>query len=234
MRAACRSSRSPISRPISGRPSTRRSGPSSRRFRDIVVSGEEKLLKPDPAIYYRALDRFRLTPGRGPVRRRPADQCRRRASGRDEGASVHRRRGPARPAGGRGPALNCSRRARALFRRETKMARKLWIVRHGQSAGNVARDAADAAGLADDRHRAARRRRAAEPSSAMRQAAGARPLVRRPARERAAGGRAVLALCARAADRRRRSARPAASPARRASRSSTSACASASSASSTG
>jgi 2-haloacid dehalogenase len=31
-----------------------------RRFRDIVVSGEEKLLKPDPAIYYRALDRFRL------------------------------------------------------------------------------------------------------------------------------------------------------------------------------
>ncbi|HEX8621050.1 MAG TPA: HAD family phosphatase [Allosphingosinicella sp.] len=33
-----------------------------RRFRDIVVSGEEKLLKPDPAIYYRALDRFRLKP----------------------------------------------------------------------------------------------------------------------------------------------------------------------------
>ena len=32
------------------------------RFRDIVVSGEEKLLKPDPALYYRALDRFRLKP----------------------------------------------------------------------------------------------------------------------------------------------------------------------------
>jgi len=32
------------------------------RFRDILVSGEEKLLKPDPAIYYRALDRFRLRP----------------------------------------------------------------------------------------------------------------------------------------------------------------------------
>ena len=31
-----------------------------RRFRDIVVSGEEKLLKPDPAIYYRALHRFGL------------------------------------------------------------------------------------------------------------------------------------------------------------------------------
>lgn len=30
------------------------------RFRDILVSGEEKLLKPDPAIYYRALDRFGL------------------------------------------------------------------------------------------------------------------------------------------------------------------------------
>ena len=32
------------------------------RFRDIVVSGEVKLLKPDPAIYYLALDRFRLRP----------------------------------------------------------------------------------------------------------------------------------------------------------------------------
>ncbi len=32
------------------------------RFRDIVVSGEVKLLKPDPAIYYLALDRFRLHP----------------------------------------------------------------------------------------------------------------------------------------------------------------------------
>ena len=31
-----------------------------RRFRGIVVSGEEKLLKPDPAIYYRALHRFGL------------------------------------------------------------------------------------------------------------------------------------------------------------------------------
>ncbi len=30
------------------------------RFRDIVVSGREKLLKPDPAIYYLALDRFGL------------------------------------------------------------------------------------------------------------------------------------------------------------------------------
>jgi 2-haloacid dehalogenase len=32
------------------------------RFQDIVVSGEEKLLKPDPAIYWLALDRFRLHP----------------------------------------------------------------------------------------------------------------------------------------------------------------------------
>ncbi|HYG30379.1 MAG TPA: HAD family phosphatase [Allosphingosinicella sp.] len=31
-------------------------------FRDIVVSGEEKLLKPDPALYRRALDRFGLRP----------------------------------------------------------------------------------------------------------------------------------------------------------------------------
>jgi 2-haloacid dehalogenase len=33
-----------------------------RRFRNIVVSGEERLLKPDPALYYRALDRFGLKP----------------------------------------------------------------------------------------------------------------------------------------------------------------------------
>ena len=33
-----------------------------RRFRDIVVSGQEKLLKPDPALYFRALDRFGLRP----------------------------------------------------------------------------------------------------------------------------------------------------------------------------
>ena len=32
------------------------------RFRDIVVSGEVKLLKPDPAIYFLALDRFGLHP----------------------------------------------------------------------------------------------------------------------------------------------------------------------------
>jgi 2-haloacid dehalogenase len=30
------------------------------RFRDIVVSGQVKLLKPDPAIYFLALDRFGL------------------------------------------------------------------------------------------------------------------------------------------------------------------------------
>jgi 2-haloacid dehalogenase len=32
------------------------------RFQGIIVSGEVKLLKPDPAIYYLALDRFRLRP----------------------------------------------------------------------------------------------------------------------------------------------------------------------------
>jgi 2-haloacid dehalogenase len=32
------------------------------RFQGIVVSGEAKLLKPDPAIYWLALDRFRLRP----------------------------------------------------------------------------------------------------------------------------------------------------------------------------
>jgi 2-haloacid dehalogenase len=35
------------------------------RFADIVVSGEEKLAKPDAAIYRLALTRFGLTPGEG-------------------------------------------------------------------------------------------------------------------------------------------------------------------------
>ena len=34
-------------------------------FRDVVVSGEEKLTKPDPAIYRLALDRFGLAAGEG-------------------------------------------------------------------------------------------------------------------------------------------------------------------------
>jgi 2-haloacid dehalogenase len=34
-----------------------------RRFRDIVVSGEEKMLKPDPALYRLALGRFGLEAG---------------------------------------------------------------------------------------------------------------------------------------------------------------------------
>jgi 2-haloacid dehalogenase len=34
-------------------------------FRDIVVSGDEKLTKPDPAIYRLALKRFGLAPGEG-------------------------------------------------------------------------------------------------------------------------------------------------------------------------
>jgi 2-haloacid dehalogenase len=33
-----------------------------RRFRNIVVSGAEKMLKPDPAIYFLALKRFGLKP----------------------------------------------------------------------------------------------------------------------------------------------------------------------------
>jgi 2-haloacid dehalogenase len=33
------------------------------RFRDIVVSGDEKLMKPDPTIYHLALARFGLEPG---------------------------------------------------------------------------------------------------------------------------------------------------------------------------
>ena len=34
-------------------------------FRDIIVSGKERLVKPDPAIYHLALRRFGLAPGEG-------------------------------------------------------------------------------------------------------------------------------------------------------------------------
>jgi 2-haloacid dehalogenase len=32
------------------------------RFRDIIVSGTEKLIKPDPAIYRLAIERFGIDP----------------------------------------------------------------------------------------------------------------------------------------------------------------------------
>jgi 2-haloacid dehalogenase len=44
------------------RPFHNRERPFFDRFRDIVVSGQVKLLKPDPAIYFLALDRFGLRP----------------------------------------------------------------------------------------------------------------------------------------------------------------------------
>jgi 2-haloacid dehalogenase len=43
----------------------RPTAPVFNHFTDIVVSGVEKLVKPDPAIYALALRRFGLTPGEG-------------------------------------------------------------------------------------------------------------------------------------------------------------------------
>ena len=48
-----------------------RERPSSRRFRDIVVSGEVKLLKPDPGHLLSRARPLRAEAGRGAVRRRP-------------------------------------------------------------------------------------------------------------------------------------------------------------------
>ena len=77
---------------------------------------------------------------------------------------------------------------------------KLWIVRHGQSAGNVARDAADAAGLGvidlDIRDVDVPLSELGQPPGR-----GARPLVRRLARGGAARGGPDLALCPRPPDR---------------------------------
>ena len=55
-----RSTRSPISPANSFLPSGRHGRISLSPFRDIVVSGDEKLTKPDTAIYRLALDRFGL------------------------------------------------------------------------------------------------------------------------------------------------------------------------------
>jgi 2-haloacid dehalogenase len=85
-RPGCRCSRSPISPPISGR-RCREGAAFFSRFRRIVVSGEEKLLKPDPAIYWLALDRFGLKPADCFVRRRPPDQRGGRRS--DRAAPAH-------------------------------------------------------------------------------------------------------------------------------------------------
>jgi 2-haloacid dehalogenase len=43
----------------------RPTAPAFDHFADIVVSGEEKIMKPDPAIYHLALRRFGLAPGEG-------------------------------------------------------------------------------------------------------------------------------------------------------------------------
>jgi 2-haloacid dehalogenase len=46
-------------------PMFRVKAPIFERFRDVLVSGAEKLLKPDPEIYRLALRRFGLAPGEG-------------------------------------------------------------------------------------------------------------------------------------------------------------------------
>lgn len=43
----------------------RSTAPVFDHFRDVIVSGEEKVMKPDPAIYRLALRRFALAPGEG-------------------------------------------------------------------------------------------------------------------------------------------------------------------------
>lgn len=46
-------------------PRFRKAYPVMRHFRDIVVSGEERLIKPDPRIFQLSMQRFGLKPGEG-------------------------------------------------------------------------------------------------------------------------------------------------------------------------
>ena len=78
---------------------------------------------------------------------------------------------------------------------------QLWIVRHGESAGNVARDAAESGGLARHRSGLARHRRSVV-GLGRPAIHGLGRVVRRAASRRPAGGRPVLALRARAPNRR--------------------------------
>ena len=64
--------------------------PAFARFRDIIVSGEERMVKPDPAIFALAKRRFPVDPARA-LHRRPRRQYRRRGSGRLSRSPVHRR-----------------------------------------------------------------------------------------------------------------------------------------------
>ncbi len=64
--------------------------PVFRHFRDVVVSGAEKIAKPDPAIYRLAERRFGHPAGAMLFIDDNAGQYRRRARARLAGASVHR------------------------------------------------------------------------------------------------------------------------------------------------
>ena len=79
---------------------------------------------------------------------------------------------------------------------------KLWLVRHGQSQGNVARDAADEAGLHEIDIDVPRRRRAACRISDTQQAEATGRWFAALPPERAARGHPVVALPPRAPDRR--------------------------------
>ncbi len=71
-------------------------------FRDIVVSGDARLVKPDPAIYRLLLERNGLPAGRLPVHRRQCCQCGGGGGCRHEGPSFPFAGAPRRyPAPGR-------------------------------------------------------------------------------------------------------------------------------------
>ena len=64
-------------------------------FEGVVVSGDEGLAKPDPALFQVVVDRYGVVPEVHRVRRRRAAQRRRRRGTRLPGAPVHRRGHPA-------------------------------------------------------------------------------------------------------------------------------------------
>ena len=60
-------------------------------FEGIVVSGEERLIKPDPTIFQRLLTRYDIAPQRAGLHRRFASQRFRRRARRTSRAAIRRR-----------------------------------------------------------------------------------------------------------------------------------------------
>ena len=100
-----------------------------------VISGEEGLRKPDPAIYALGAERIGLPPEDVRLRRRPARQPQARAGDGDGDGPPRRRRADDPPA--RGPARRRAALVRARAWREPRRTCSIWRRVFGSAAARV-------------------------------------------------------------------------------------------------